>query len=79
MSYNSKHGITEVRKGKISHLDISLDYDTDESKKYPVFLFTPVINNTDDHYHIELTYKEAKVLNEWLNSYLNDYRDTAKK
>ncbi len=56
--------LLKLKKGKNSHLDISLDYDTDESKKYPVFLFTPDMSNTDDHYHIELTYKEAEVLKE---------------
>lgn len=45
MSYKSKHGITNIKKGKRYNLDISLDYDTDDTKKYPVLFFTP---NLDD-------------------------------
>ena len=48
-----------------------LDYDRDESKKYPVLLYTPNMDRTEDHFHIVLTKKEAKSLRDWLDNYLD--------
>lgn len=67
----SATAITKVKKGKTDNLSISLDYDTDESKNYPVLLYTPNMDRTEDHFHIPLTKKEAKSLREWLDSYLD--------
>lgn len=63
--------ITKIKKGKTDNLSISLDYDMDESKKYPVLLYTPNLDKTEDHFHISLTKKEAKLLRDWLDSYLD--------
>lgn len=63
--------ITKVKKGKTDNLSISLDYDRDESKKYPVLLYTPNMDRTEDHFHIALTKKEAKSLRDWLDNYLD--------
>jgi hypothetical protein len=79
MSYKSKHGITKIKKGKRYNLDVSLDYDIDENKKYPVLLFTPNFEDKNEHFHIDLSRKEAKILSEWLNEYLDDRRYISKK
>lgn len=63
--------IAKLKKGKTDNLSISLDYDRDESKKYPVLLYTPNMDRTEDHFHIALTKKEAKLLRDWLDSYLD--------
>lgn len=63
--------MTKVKKGKTDNLSISLDYDRDESKKYPVLLYTPNMERTEDHFHIVLTKKEAKSLRDWLDNYLD--------
>lgn len=62
---------TKIRKGKTDNLSISLDYDRDENKKYPVLLYTSNMDRTEDHFHITLTKKEAKSLRDWLDSYLD--------
>lgn len=63
--------MTKVKKGKTDNLSISLDYDRDESKKYPVLLYTPNMERTEDHFHFVLTKKEAKSLRDWLDNYLD--------
>ncbi len=63
--------VTKVKKGKTDNLSIYLDYDRDESKKYPVLLYTPNMDRTEDHFHIVLTKKEAKSLRDWLDNYLD--------
>ncbi len=63
--------ITKVKKDKTDNLSISLDYDRDESKKYPVLLYTPNMDRTENHFHIVLTKKEAKSLRDWLDNYLD--------
>jgi hypothetical protein len=51
-------------------LDISWDYDTNPKKIYPVLLFTPNSKNIDEHFHISLNRREAKILKTWLDEYL---------
>jgi hypothetical protein len=48
-------------------LSISLDYDTDPNKAFPVFLFVPNPKR-HEHYHIELDKKATKKLLKWLES-----------
>lgn len=73
----NEYGILVVRDSKVNNLQISWDFDVlddYEKSKYPVFLFTPDMENTQKHYHIELSRKEAKQLRNWLNDYLEDHR-----
>ena len=51
---------------------ISRDYDTNPKLFFPVFLFTPDLKNTDEHFHIPLTKSQARKLRDWLNLYLKD-------
>jgi hypothetical protein len=82
MGFRNKFGVTKIKKT----LDINYDADYFEdlkSKKkiYPVLLFTPLMdqNNTDIHYHIQLTRKEAEKLSIWLNEYLKVTKKRSKK
>jgi hypothetical protein len=72
MSYKSKYGITDIRATERDNLSISLDRDTDKSKPYPVFLYTPDMRNTSTHYHVELSKAQAKKLHKWLTQYLKE-------
>jgi hypothetical protein len=72
MSYKTKFGITNIRASKVDTLSISWDYDVNPKKKYPVFLFTPDMNDTNEHYHIALTPAQARKLRDWLSEYLKD-------
>ena len=72
MSYKSKFGITTIRASKTNALSVSWDYDSNQKKKYPVFLFTPDMGNTDEHHHIVLTPAQTRKLGDWLDSYLKD-------
>lgn len=76
MSYRSKHGITPVRRGKLNALSISRDFNFNPEKTYPVLLFTPHMDNTDEHFHIELNRAQALKLRDWLTQWLNDSRST---
>lgn len=53
-------------------LSISRDYNTRPSFFFPVFLFTPDPNDTNNHFHISLTKKQAIKLRDWLNKYIRD-------
>lgn len=70
MSYKDKYSITKIKDTKHNNLTISIDNMGDG--KIPVLLFTPSMNDTQNHYHIELTLKEAKILRDWVNKYVND-------
>ncbi|MCX6128418.1 MAG: hypothetical protein NTX25_05055 [Proteobacteria bacterium] len=74
--YKDKHGITDIKASKRDNLSISVDQDIDQnglqSEKYPVFLYTPSMADTGEHYHIVLRREEAKALKEWLEAYLAD-------
>lgn len=76
MSYKNRLGITQIKKNKIHNLSINWDADVKDvenchkSKCYPVMLFTPNMNNTNNHYHIKLNRKETRKLRDWLNIFL---------
>jgi hypothetical protein len=75
MSYKDRYGITKIVDDKSDNLSVSWDYDSnkdDLTQRRPVFLYTPWMDNTDDHYHIELTRNQAIVLRDWLNDYLEE-------
>lgn len=75
MAYTDRYGSTTLRKDKIDHLSIAWDYDDDESDKFqrfPVFLFTPDMDNTNNHFHIPLNREQALVLRFWLEDFLKE-------
>lgn len=57
--------IAQIKEDEIDNLSISHD---DEDGF--VLLFTPDMDNTIDHYHIELTYDEAKRLRSFIDCYV---------
>ncbi len=71
--YSDKFGITEIREEKIDRLSISIDI---MDEPVAVFLHIPHIDH-HEHSHIELNKKQAIVLRDWLNSFLED--DVLKK
>lgn len=74
MAYKDKYGITKILKGKYSNLSISWDYDDNEDDKKqrrPILLFVPNMDDSE-HFHIELSRKQATALNDWLTDYLKD-------
>lgn len=56
---------------KYTEFSISLDFDEDESLKYPVFLFIPN-KKRHEHDHIKLNLDQAKKLRDWLTDYVGD-------
>lgn len=66
-----KPRIHAVTRSKRQSFDISLDYDTDPEKTFPVFLFIPD-RKQFTHWHIPLTRQQARRLRDWLNRYLGD-------
>lgn len=82
MNINKNFGSINIRKGTIYNLDISWDINYDAALKYhsnpgkapnkvrvPCFLFTPDMKDADNHFHIELTRKEARKLKNWLERF----------
>lgn len=59
-----------IRSAPLHNLEISLDYDTDPLKTYPVLLFIPHTRNTDEHYHIDLNKTQATALRDYLSEWL---------
>lgn len=76
MGYRDKFGITEIKNKKYNNLSIGWDFDEMEEEKYPVFLFTPSMADTSNHYHIPLSKVEAKILKDWLDQYFQEDKNT---
>ena len=76
MSYEDKFGITEIRTGQIDRLSLSYDYETDPKQRYPVFLYTPDMEDKSHgcphHAHIHFTPEQAKVMRDWFIAYCDD-------
>lgn len=75
MSYGDKHGITKLINDKVNNLSIAYDSDDnveDPTQRYPVFFYTPDMDNKNENFRIQLDYKEAEVLHQWLGDYLED-------
>ena len=72
MAYKDRFGGTDICDGSVYNFSIGWDYNdnpSDEKQRYPVFLFIPDMEDPD-HYHIELNRKQARILRDWLNDYL---------
>jgi hypothetical protein len=86
MGYRNKYGNTDIthspskKYGKrFGVLGISWDNFVSQdmnNKRYriPVFLYTPDMEDSVNHYHIPLTKKQARKLRDWLNLYLKDVK-----
>jgi hypothetical protein len=75
MTYNNRYGITKIINQDRDNLSVSFDSGTRRIKEDEVgvvFLYTPDMSNTKEHYHIELNRQEATLLKEWLESFLNE-------
>jgi hypothetical protein len=72
MSYKNKFGSTNIKSRRRNNLGISWDYKTNPKHKYPILLFTPDMENMDNHYHIELNKRQAKILHAWLTAFLKE-------
>lgn len=70
MSYSDRYGSTKIRDTKVDNLQISRD-DMGEGV-IPVLLYTPHMNHTKTHFHIELSKAQAAELYTWLGQYLMD-------
>lgn len=73
MSYKRhRYGSTKIKSKRIDNLQINWDYQRTPKSKFPVFLFTPDMNDTNTHYHIKLDRLQAKKLKDWLEDFLED-------
>jgi hypothetical protein len=72
MSYASKFGATKIRQGKVDNLQINRDKTLEGEAAHPVLLYTPNMNDLNNHFHIPLTWKQAVKLKSWLDAYLGD-------
>jgi len=75
MTYKrSKHGSTDIIKGNFNNLGISWDYDYEDTieERVAVLLYTPHMQDTDNHYHIPLNLKQAKTLHKWLGEFIKE-------
>jgi uncharacterized membrane protein YcaP (DUF421 family) len=78
MSYESKYGGTEIFRRKVGDsfesLSISWDYEEKEenrAERAAVLLHIPY-EDKEDHSHISLNLKQAKIMRDWLDSYIKD-------
>ena len=73
MAYEDRYGSTKIVTGERDNLSVSMDsgtFRTKEGEVAAVFLYTPDMNNTKEHFHIELLKDEAQKLHEWLGKFL---------
>lgn len=68
----NRHGITDIRPGDRDNLVLHWDYDTNPKNHYPVLFYTPDMNNTDTHYHIQLNLIQAKKMHKWLSAFIKN-------
>ena len=59
-----------IRRKPHYNLIIAQDCDQGPRQLHPVFLFTPDLDDTDLHFHIDLTNAEAMRLYLWLGEHL---------
>ena len=76
MAYKNKYGITKIKSKRIDNFSIGWDYrnydPNNKRDRFPVFLFTPDMEDTKNHYHIVLDRKQSKILKKWLEDFLKD-------
>lgn len=75
MSFKDRYGSTQIKSKRRDNLRIGWDCEDDPKdikQRFPVFLFTPDMENTNDHHHIVLDKKQAKILRDWLDAYLKE-------
>jgi len=72
MSYKDRHGHTVIKDSKRNHLYLVIDNMGDGP--IPVLTHTPWMEDIN-HYHIELTQPEAKILRDWLTAYLDEHEE----
>ncbi len=73
MGYRNKYGRTVLKKERFNNLQLGWEYDRDPKKNFPSLLFTPDMNNSNVHYHIDLrSKKQVQKLHKWLTEYLKD-------
>lgn len=79
---DQRYGITKIIGKVFDNLQISWDADVvdvenvKKHRRYPVLLYTPDMNNTNEHFHVMLTRNQATKLRDWLDDFL---KDTKKK
>lgn len=77
MAYEDRFGITDIRDQNCDNLSISVDT-CQEAEGGPietiaVLLYTPSMDNTNEHFHIPLTVDQAKVMAEWLDKFVKEH------
>jgi hypothetical protein len=75
MSFEDRFGVTKIIDARRDNLSVSFDKGTRriaDNDVGVVFLYTPDMQNTNTHYHIDLTKEEAIKLKNWLDSFLNE-------
>jgi hypothetical protein len=75
MSFYNRYGITEIRNDSRDNLSISFDSGIPripENEVGAVFLYTPDMDNTDEHFHIPLNKDQVKVLRDWCEDFLKE-------
>lgn len=82
MAYSDKFGTTEIFNPERCEI-LSLGWDCQEDEdnldeRYASFLYVPDRDN-HDHYHINFSVPEAKIMREWLDSYIQEIEAGATK
>jgi len=81
MAFKDRYAITKIIDENRDSLSISIDSGIrrlEDDEVGAVFLYTPDMGNTKEHFHIELTKDEVLKLRDWCDSFLNE-PDLSKK
>ena len=68
--FEDRFGITKIIDEDMDNLGISFDEGWRGKEMNAVFLFTPDMNDTREHYHIFLNRDRVKLLHDWLGQFL---------
>lgn len=67
--YKDIFGITQIKEGKVDNLSISVDL---FDEPVGVFLYTPWMEETNNHFHVRMKKEEIEHLRDWCNEFLAD-------
>lgn len=73
MAWSDRFAITPIKDEPIDNFSMSID-EMDEI--VAVALYTPDMENTNEHYHIEFSRDQARVLWDWLSDFLEEDTET---
>jgi hypothetical protein len=75
MSFYNRYGVTKIKEEMRDNLSISFDSGIPgipDSEVGAVFLYTPEMDNAENHYHITLNRDQIEIIRDWCDDFLKE-------